>query len=160
MSVRDSLNKNPALWLGIIGLLVAIGLVYVLFLREGSNDNVTMPGYYSVDDGQTYFTTNPSGPPPFEHEGQPAVQAIVYKDRETGEMFVPYLRKFREEDHDKVRELEAAGGRGTPVPAMIKKPGDAEWLFEGDPQDAAEIQEIMTVTQSPAGNPVSFPQPE
>ena len=153
MSIRDQINKNPLPWL--IGLAVVVGAVLLFVFLPG--DPTGTSGYrpeafYSVDDGQTYFTDRPDEVPPYTYDGKEAVSAIVARDKATNEEFVLYLAKYDPAVRGQANAFQDAGAAGPAPPMLIKRPGDEEWISNEDPARAAEAAEITVPPASPAGN--------
>ena len=157
MGLRETLNKNPTVWLGVLGLVAVAALLYFFVFADDGNYGEYAPAHYSVDDGQTFFVDDSGRLAPFEKDGKEAVMARVFEDRETGESFVAYLTKYAS-DADREAAEKAAGRDGGPAP-LIKRPGDAEWIKMDDPAKQEEVAAIRRVRESPAGNPVKSVTP-
>jgi hypothetical protein len=160
MSLRDTLNKNPAVVLGAMAALLVAVLGWFFLTGGGSGaSGTTSPTWYTVDDGATYFADNPADPPPVETSRGLAVRAIVAKDAETGEEFVHHLVKYSPEHREQLLQARATGDFSMLPPRLVKRPGDAEWLSTGDPAQSQAASAITAPGRSPAGNRVSFVNP-
>jgi hypothetical protein len=127
MGAREWMDSHPRLTIaGGCGIVVlAIGLIVAQVLAgkhrypSGPPDN-----YYTDDDGKTFFAASSANVPPFDHNGQQAVRAYVFKCG--GQQFVGYLERFTPRYHDAV----VAHGE-TPESVRfgreIKNPGEAKW---------------------------------
>jgi hypothetical protein len=146
--LRRILNRNPVITaaIGIIAIGAALGMA---FWPGGNNGDGA--GFYTTDDGATYFQTTPRLPP-FDHGGAEAVQAVLFRT-DGGKPFVGYLQKFTPEGKKAIDELNKKGRKPGPIGLQIKKPGDPQWLAADDPKNAAKIAEIRRV-KSPDGQPV------
>jgi hypothetical protein len=132
MGIRQLMDERPRIASGIAAAVVVAAIVAVIVEinanRRGYPTAVFL-SYYSVDDGKTYFTDRADLIPPFDHNGQQAVRAYVYKC--DGKPFVGYLERFGAEAH-------AAILSGKPVDNYlrfgreIKRPGDATWVKSGN----------------------------
>jgi hypothetical protein len=141
MSIREKINGNPA-----VGIAVAIGLIVVAvavgaFSLNLSHRSDPHSGFFSDDDGQTYFKDSIYKFPPFDHDGKTAVAARVYTDGKHN--FVGYLERFTatakkrlEEEYNKgtpdssVTVINLMISPGIAIDGMeVKKPGpDNNWV--------------------------------
>ena len=115
--------------------------------------------YYTVDDGQTWFSDQVSHVAPFDHDGKTAVIAEIYSYDDGSKTFCAYLAKYTD---DAKKQLEAqiadAQAKGQPVDAVpllhdalfmrsnmfVKLPGPKNsWMAYTDPR-AAEVFSIHT----------------
>ena len=125
------------------GLLLVIALgVLAIQLFGGNPDIVEQGGYYSSDDGETYYGGPRNLVPPFEKDGVEHVRAVVARPRDGGEPRVLYLVKYKPEAAERVREAEAINARPPVAGQLVKRPGDAEWLDADDPKNAQKLGEI------------------
>jgi hypothetical protein len=113
MSIREKLNSKPA-----AGAAVAIGLILLAaavaaFSLHPTHRSDPHSGFFSDDDGQTYFKDSIYKFPPFDHDGKTAVAARVYTDGKHN--FVGYLERFTA---DGKRRLETEYNKGTPESAV------------------------------------------
>jgi hypothetical protein len=150
MSMKETLNKKPALAAGIsAGLIVVAALILYLTLRTGRHTAPTK-AFYTLDDGQTLFTDVIDRATPFTVDGKEAVRAYVYTCDAGKTQFVAYLEKGTQ-PAPKVEEAErpkpaaneaearqaaalAAQKRAAaviPFTAVLKRPGDKEWSKPG-----------------------------
>lgn len=113
MATREIINQRPVLSgvLALIVILVATGAI--LFTRRGDDAYKPAQSYFTVDDGRTYFTDDITKLPPFEHDGQEAVQCYLFRCGET--RFVGYLMKLPPQVKHEM-ETFAAAGREFPRP--------------------------------------------
>lgn len=135
MNLRESLNNSPAISItaAILLVVVAVGAITWQLTTSGLDGPRQ---FYSVDDGATFFEDDPGREVPFEHDGQQAVLAHVYRCGEDGEPFVGYLERTDPQHLELVRKFKQ---RGAPRPTaeeqriiissrQYKKPGDPEWV--------------------------------
>jgi hypothetical protein len=161
VGIREQLNQNPAITTGItIGIIViALGfIVWQIFGGQGGPSAVTEM-YYTVDDGQTYFSDDATKVAPFDYNGKEAVRAYVFKCAD-GKEFVAYLERMNKDVKAKYEEaLKAQQDPNNNGQAMmdaemlamegteVKKPGDPKW----HKRQSAEAEKI-TMINCPDGN--------
>ena len=131
MGVREKLNDAPTPAIaGIVGLVVLVTLFAWWQLRTPDYADVG-PGkaFYTVDDGKTLFVDAATRVAPFDHEGKPAVRAVVFRCGDKGgEQFVAYLERT-----DPTRSTSAKPGPGPMAGGgmnaiEIRRPGEAKWV--------------------------------
>lgn len=96
MAVREALQKNQKLGMGVAVFLfvVAGSMIAYTFWPRGPHVNPT-GGFFSDDDGQTYFSDTIYHFPPFDHNGKTAVAAMVYSG--ASGKFVGYMTRYSPE---------------------------------------------------------------
>jgi hypothetical protein len=134
LSIREKLNRNRPVVIGIASVLILGAFVYIIQqLMGGERPRVPNEAYYTTDDGATYFEDDVNRIPPFDHDGKQAVKAQVYTCGGTN--FVGYLIRYTPEAQ---KQLAAANGVGVgairAVGTEINKPltGDAGWTNSND----------------------------
>ena len=157
MGLRETLNKNPIITTSVTGGIILICLIVVLYSAFGggpSSVDAVAQGYYSTDDGKTFFPENLSNVPPFDHEGQPAVRAYVYRCGNDGTPFVGYLERYSPGVHDKVVAAKSSGDMNAGMDSEslkgreVKRPGDANWLNVMTPK----ASELVANVKCPDGS--------
>ncbi len=154
MGIRETVNQNPAITTGVtIGIIViALGIImYQLFGNSGYR--VVTENYYTIDDGQSYFTDEANKVAPFDKDGKQAVRCYVFKCSD-GKPFVAYLERMNEKFKDKYAEAlkaqqnpDNAGQAGMEAEEFrmqgqeVKKPGDEKWVNQQSPE-AEKITQI------------------
>jgi hypothetical protein len=139
MDIRKYLNENPLVAAALAGALVLVAIVFGVYLLRGSAppEPITAKpdftkGFYSDDDGQTFFVDEIGKVTPFTHNGKQAVRAYVFKCGST--TFVGLLG--RNTDAGKLqRDAKLLGGdykalmvSGAKPPTFeIKKPHGGNW---------------------------------
>ena len=146
MGVRETISKNSTLVTAVAAVFLMLVLGTLAWQLWYADTGPSVGGdagqrYFTVDDGKTYFADAATRYPPFEQDGKPAVQAMVYKDLDTGDVFVGYLMRYTPEGK---KALEAAdkmppaarrnAGEGSVVENEVKKPltGAAGWVRSSD----------------------------
>jgi hypothetical protein len=124
MAVRETLQKFPAAAITVAALLVVICGVVIRFEAKGPDFSKAGKGFYSDDDGKTWFLDDVTKGSPIDHNGKQAYCAMVYRCP-GGRPFVAYLAKFS----DRQLAQAATDGRTIAAPMQdMKKPGDSTWV--------------------------------
>lgn len=151
MGIREKLNQNAGLSMGVTIALIVIALVVIISqLRPRKPAGVTSKMWFTTDDGATWFKDDASKAPPWDKDGKQAVQAYVYKCPK-GKAFVTYLRRYTPAALEMFQVDIKAGF----APRMseevvgyqnveIKKPGDKEWKKMNEPRE--ELRKVTTFT--------------
>lgn len=161
MGIRETLNKNQPIVLGVV-IVVILATVYVIYSQtRGSSISIATKSYYTTDDGATYFPDDVSKLPPFDSGGKQAVRCYVFKCG--SDTFVGYLERYTPEykaQLAKMTELSKSGNTMPPGPEIakiqalqmsgveIKKPGDKEWAKAFGP--AARMRAVACKDGKPA----------
>src|SRR5271170_3620876 len=144
MGLREWFNQHPRVTGGIISVLVlvAIGVIVKQVLASRRAFPSGSPqAYFTVDDGQTYFTASSDNYPPFDYNGQQAVSAYVFESN--GKRFVGYLERFTPEAHALI-----VAGKGSAETLRfgreLKRPGDKGWVKSGDLATETKITNVVS----------------
>jgi hypothetical protein len=135
MGFRETIDKKKPL--AVVGAILLLAMAAVVFYRVNSSG---MPapltsGYYSDDDGKTWFKDEAGKICPYDHEGKQAVRAYVFQYG-NGAPFIGYLGRLsdnaRKQAEDlKKQPLTAETGQALTgllnSALQIKRPGDAKW---------------------------------
>ncbi len=122
MGIREALNARAELAApAIAAVIVAVVAVSVWNSHRGAPSGPITRGYFSDDDGKTYFADDVYKPVPFDHNGKQAFRAYVFRCG-SGKPFVGYLGQ------DAGRE--------------VKKPGETKWV----PATGAKGDAVTNVT--------------
>ncbi len=101
MGIRETINKNPQLAMGVGGGVLLLGLLMLIWQLLPTRAPVARPGlaYFTVDDGQSYFPAEGWNIPPFKDpkSGKEAVRAHVYQCGENGAPFVAWMERYKPE---------------------------------------------------------------
>jgi hypothetical protein len=146
MGAREWLNRHPnvAIAGGIVVVLAAIGMIAGYVMASRHHYPAGAPeSYFTIDDGQTWFSAPDDNVPPFDHSGVQAVKAYVFQC--DGKKFVGYMERFTPQYHD----LVLAHGL-TPEAVRfgreLKKPGQGQWRPSGDLKAEASFTDIKNPT--------------
>ncbi len=136
MGLREALAKKQALSLSIVAILVVVA-VWSVIQQAWSHPPVPNTAYYTTDDGQHWFVDDIGRIPPFEHDGQQAVQAHVFDC--DGNRFVGYLSRYTpaakailDKSKDELRQ-EAATQPSVVVGMMEHALRSVEYKVPGEP---------------------------
>lgn len=135
-------KQNPLL-IALI-LLIAAGAIALLVWElwpEPHNPRPTR-AYYTADDGKTLFADDAERLPPFDHDGKPAVRAMVYSCDGGKTRFVGYLQKLPEDALQEANQKAVAAGRdpkdidddeiALKSGWLAKKPPERDWVNSKD----------------------------
>jgi hypothetical protein len=137
-----------------VGACSALLLVLAQCSDPATGDVQDARGFFSSDDGKTWFADEAKNVPPFTKGGKEAVRAHVYRCPD-GKQFVVWLERYTPESK---KQLEAAlnakagGPPSLPTDAPqveVKLPGAATWVRSTDAKAAA----IMTPKCAAGGEP-------
>lgn len=109
VALRETLAKyqTPILVAAGVVIVVCVGLsIREILGSKGSGTAFPNQGFYSDDDGVTWFTDDSSLIPPYDHNGKMAVRALVY-ECPGGVKFVGVLEKYSDAEKKKI-EAERA----------------------------------------------------
>lgn len=148
MGIRQTMNENPKLAVGVTAGLILIAIIIIVWelasSRSGAPTANFNQAFYSDDDGKTYFADEVSKIPPFPHNGKQAVKAVVFKCKD-GKPFVAHLERYTEEGKKRLEETKQRSSRVAGMMMMeVKKPGQANWVRVGG--DSKAWSDIMRVT--------------
>ena|ERR1700677_3526001 len=147
MGIREWTEKHPKAIVGLVGGCICVTLVTVVVQVLAGRRTITTQApnnFFTVDDGQTFFTASGSNIPPFDYKGQQAVTAYVFEA--SGKRFVGYLERYTPAAHELMVDNKAnvqtqISGR------ELKKPGDSKWVRSDDARAVAVVVNV----QSPDG---------
>ena len=92
MGVRESINENPKLGFGVGAGIVVVALALTGFQLFGGGNGVKQPkyGFYTDDDGKTFFKDDMYKVVPFDRNGKQAYRAGVFECPD-GKQFVALI---------------------------------------------------------------------
>ena len=155
MGIRQTLNENPSISIGVTAGIIVIALIIIIWeLSGGSHSAATAApnkAFYSDDDGQTWFSDDSTKVPPYtDSKGKLAVSAKVFKCG-NGQPFVLYLQRFTPEGRAKLESSKnpamasRALGGGMIQMTEVKKPGTRNWV-KYTPETAKQFGDITRPT--------------
>lgn len=109
MGIREQLNEKPAITTGATIGIILLALIFIVYEIHGSGSGsfkIPTQRYYSDDDGASYFSDDIKLVAPFDHNGKPAVQAVVYRCH-GGKPFVGYLQRYTDKGAQELRKLSS-----------------------------------------------------
>lgn len=142
MGIRQSLNENPVITTAVTGVIivVALGLALKFACTSGPTRERAAAApqrcFFTTDDGKTYFPDDIKKLPPFDHDGKPAVRAVVFRCPD-GKEQVSHLERYSDADKKRIQEAMAKSPNRPLVQLEntafigvkeIKKPGAKDWV--------------------------------
>lgn len=149
MGIRETLNKNQPLVIGIISVVIVGAIVSIIWQARSANSSHANV-YYTVDDGQTLFADSNMKIAPFDKDGKKAVRAHVFLCG--GKRVVGYLSRYSEDALKTLEDVKIARAEKRPpknIGALmslsstgieVKKPGDVKWVSGSDTARVAAIR--------------------
>lgn len=157
MGIRESLNKRPYLAYAAIPL-IAVAVVMGVRSARNVEPSGIHSGFFTVDDGNTFFSDDAQRIPPFDHHGSQAVRAHVFMGPD-GKQFVGYLEKVTPEAAEIIRKVQQRKATDPPTPMsevntalsghLFKRPGDKDWISGADSGGAYKVKTITGPDGSP-----------
>ena len=157
--VENPVWKKIALPITLIVLAISV-LVYSYYPQRKYSQSL---GYFTDDDGKTWYVDNIDTLPPYMHGDKKAVRAIIYSYAGGSKEFCAYLMCFSDDAKKKIENLAVAGpSNGSPTVSIhgiayesessamieVKKPlSSGPWVKINSPQGNT----VMRVT-SPDGS--------
>jgi hypothetical protein len=99
MEVTKSLNRHPVLVAAAV--IVVVALVVVMRFPRGGGSRAAQTisgvpqGWYTTDDGQTWFRADINKLTPFDHNGKPAYRCHVWTCDGGKTKFVSHLERYK-----------------------------------------------------------------
>ena len=159
MGIREKLNENPSITTGATIAIIVIALIWIGVQLFGSGNNVGGPRnlYFTTDDSSpeaakaAMFEADAKNLPPFDHDGKPAYQVMLYSCDGGKTTWIGYLRRYSKEGLAQLNAMRDNKDKG-PIPpgtmnipaiAMmeVKVPGPGKWLNQSDPK-ARDLQNV------------------
>ena len=141
MSIRETLNRKPAVVTGITIGIVVIALVAIFLQSRPKTVPRVSKAYYTTDDGATVFEDDIEKITPFPHDGASAVQAHMFSCDGGRTKFVGFLEKLP----DKPPQTAAPSARDPRIVAGLIKSANnpsAKWVNRNSPEGMALIAAI------------------
>jgi hypothetical protein len=151
VGIRETLNKNPAITTGATAAIILLAIGFIIYqITGGGSPSVATEGYYTIDDGKTWFSDDINKIPPFDKDGKQAVRAYVY-ECPGSDPFVSHLERYTPEGKKALEAAQKSNDPNNPVVMEdvmatgleVKKPltGDKGWVKQGAPA-AGKIMEL------------------
>ena len=152
MSARAFLNRRPAVTVGVVAVLTALAVAFIVYqLRpESEGPPVRLKDFYTVDDGETWFADDVNKVTPFDHGGKPAVLIRLFTCDGGKTRFVGYLEKlpdgavdaYRSRMHVSAGDVPEADEVAQVVGSLVKRKGDAQWVPSSDGERFGQIKGV------------------
>jgi len=141
VEIRDSLNKNKKLGVGIGAaiLVIAVGLIAFQLRGSGSGLTAATGAFYTDDNGKTFFKDDLLKVSPFDHNGKQAYLCEVYQCSD-GKQFVGLMYRHNAAGRKAIegmRKPDVSLMSGLEIQGMeVKRAGaaDSAWKPNTDPE--------------------------
>ena len=170
MSLREKINQDPKLGIGIGAAILVIAVVFIVVQSRGGKKQVLPPddttkGYFTDDDGATTFVADLTNVPPFDHNGKTAVRVKMFVAA-NGQKFIGWLEQYDAATKKKLdARLDANKGElperiiNTEVQQVqVKKKGDKTWAKVGPNGPGQDYKQAQTPVP-PDGNTMGYKGP-
>lgn len=152
MSLRQMINGNPAIGAAIAVVLIAVAVGAIWYNMQPATYGPPTKAFYTIDDGKNLFVDEINKQTPFDYEGKQAVKAYVYTCDNGKTQFVAYLERLPDgakapaavvetpEEAPAPKNEAEARAMATKRPtlgqftALVRKPGEKDWVKPGDPK--------------------------
>ena len=161
MSLREKINKNPKVGAGAAAVVLVLAVMSIAW-QSGGPPKPPAKGFYTVDDGNTFFTDDVYRATPFEHDGKQACGAIVLKCPNGGAPFVAYVTRLGDRFLNQAKAME---GKREPnfiqkfealqtAGLEVKKPGQPTWVRADSTPGQKLVAEAIKCPDGSTGDPV------
>jgi hypothetical protein len=152
VGIREKLNENPSITTGATIAIILIALIFIGIQLFGSGNNVGGPRdlYFTTDDSSpdaakaAMFKADSTNLPPFDHDGKPAYQVMLFSCDGGKTTFIGYLSRYTPEALAQIKAMNSKDPKGPVVPGVmampavmmkeVKAPGPGKWLNQSDPK--------------------------
>jgi hypothetical protein len=161
MSLREKINKNPRVGVGVAAVVLVLAALSIAW-QSGGPPKPPGKGFYTTDDGKTYFTDEVYRATPFEHDGKQAYGAIVLKCANGGEPFVAYVSRLGDRFLKEAKAMEAKREanftqkfEALQIAGLeVKKPGQSAWLRVDSGPGQKLVADAIKCPDGSTGEPV------
>jgi hypothetical protein len=118
MSIRDIFERQKSVVMA-VAVIAILAAGYAIF-SQARDLTGSGPGnaYFTIDDGQSFFTDDALKEAPFDHDGKEAWRAHVFECG--GKKVVGYVERYTAHAKQLLDEVKAAAGTGHP-PAHVQE---------------------------------------
>jgi hypothetical protein len=157
LGIRETINKKPAHVAVIAGtaIIITFSLITCNFIPPSVDRSTIERGFFTTDEGATFFEAELSNIPPFTHEGREALRAHVYRCVSQKHDFVLYLEKYEPQTKLRLEKLAkeqpvftifAEGRAGK----RLKKPGAPQNVW----RDEDSFMRLLGMSCPEHGGPI------
>jgi hypothetical protein len=130
MGIRETLNQNSSIGVGVMaGVIAVAGWFIVSSFRENATPKYGSVAYYSDDDGASFFADDAKLIPPFDHHGKQAYKAYVFTCDKGKTKWVGYLEGYLPDAKKKVEEIHAVMDQMARDPKSTPPPPDKDPVY-------------------------------
>lgn len=118
MGLRETLNRNPAMTTGVTIAIIVVALIWIFWqsFSSGSARRASNQGYFTTDNGATWFADSLENLPPYTKDGKEADRVYLFKCSD-GKPFVAYIERYTP-DAKKLLEQSRARMKANPQDSM------------------------------------------
>ncbi|HEY8668627.1 MAG TPA: hypothetical protein VIL86_18415 [Tepidisphaeraceae bacterium] len=152
MSIRETINQEPALGVGLLVVILAVAGVFIWRQMRTQNAPPVVSNWFYYDITSKQLVVKPSGPPvSFKTpEGHMLILAHVYTCGDKSKQFTAYYERYNPQSQAMVDQAPHMGAQ--PGGAMSEVSRDLnEWVPISTPQGAAIMQ--VACPDGQAGTP-------
>ncbi|HEX8340209.1 MAG TPA: hypothetical protein VF624_04805 [Tepidisphaeraceae bacterium] len=131
MGVREQLKEKPAIGFAVTAAFVLIAVLVLARTYWPEEQADLSRAFYTIDDGQTWFTDSATKVAPFDYNGKTAVVAHVYNYANGSKEFCAYLAKFTPEAKTKLEAAITDAARAGKPPESVSLYGDRSFMSNG-----------------------------
>lgn len=154
MGIRQTLNQRPTITTGAVAILLAVlGIIMWRTIGGGPAGQSGSKAFFTVDDGNTWFTDDIRKVAPFDKDGKPAYQCFVWTCDGGKTKFVSHLHRYTPEAKKRLEEAQAKGSKPDAASVKIimtgvevKSPGSGDdpkyWINDRDPRAGRIMQPV------------------
>jgi len=141
MGLRQAIQNRAGVVALIAVATIAISVISLVIQAAGVHRTPTVKAFFSCDDGKTWFKDDGTKAFPFQHDGEPAYRAQIFRCGETE--FCAYLESLPENVKEGIDVLPDGLARVAALQSasdqiLVKKPGGTAWVNPGQ-KDYASI---------------------
>jgi hypothetical protein len=167
--LREIINEKRFASLVVAFVMLATAVAYIAYLHRPPELRPTgNKAFYTIDDGNTWFTDSIFKTPPFDHNGKIAVRAMVYSYDNGRKQFCPFVQRYTTQVKKTLDDAIALAIRdGKPLSSieLFKSPmaidavevkascSDGDWVPGSDKERAGKI---ISAIKAPDGSAVDF----
>ena len=126
MSIREAINQKKSVGVGVAILILVLAVLILVYSQMPAHRIKGDKAYFTDDDGQTWFLDSSYQTPPFDHNGKPAVRAMLYSYDHGHETFCPFLMRYTDSAKKRLDDAIAEAARQGKPPISVVLFNDPE----------------------------------
>jgi hypothetical protein len=145
---QKSTGNKVTVAVGVIAVAVLICSIF-LWRNRGPSSGMPKQGFFTTDDGKTFFEDSAAKIPPFDRDGKPAYGCYIFTDDNGQTKYVGWLYRYTDEGKQRLDQSHTSAGElGSSLFSCIevKAPGtgDSGWVPCTNPL-ASRIQNLRLI---------------